>query len=656
MNPVILQNFPFRQVHLDFHTAGDIPDVGAGFDPEAFKKILTDAAVDSITLFSVCHHGYSYHPTNVGKMHPSLKFDLLGAQIRAAKEAGIRTQIYISAGGNERLAVEHPEWRECNPPGVWHWSSPSPLDPGFNKLCFNTAYMDHLCALTEEAVTRYPDAEGVFFDIILQNQCCCPKCIRDMYARGLDPHKEADRILFSREVLHGYYRRITELVRRVRPDMAINHNAGNPVLRDPEVVSCHSHLELESLPTGGWGYDHFPLSAGAARRSGLPFAGMTGKFHASWGEFGGIKHPNALRYECAAMLAAGARCNIGDQLHPCGMPDATTYRVIGEAFREVRTKEMYCVNAVNRVEIALISAEACHLNSDSDIGLSRILLESHFLFDVIRPDMDFSPYKLLIFPEGFVVEPDVKSRLETFFASGGKALFCGECITGLPFDIPAEIGAVSPYFPTYVLPAPEVCPDFVSTPFVVYGSNVRLVPAEGCLSLGDIYEPFYNRTLEHFCSHAQTPNRLTPSGSSLGMVAGSLALLAHPLFSIYRQNGSVVLRQFLEKTIALLLDGKRIVSSNLPSVARCTVTTDPQAHRDIVHLLYAPMVKRGGNTEIIEDLIPLSDIRLAVRTEHPVKSVRIVPDGETLDFSVENGCCRFTVNHFTCHAMIALEW
>ena len=42
----------FRQVHLDFHTAGSIPDVGAGFDPEAFAQMLEDAHVDSITCFS----------------------------------------------------------------------------------------------------------------------------------------------------------------------------------------------------------------------------------------------------------------------------------------------------------------------------------------------------------------------------------------------------------------------------------------------------------------------------------------------------------------------------------------------------------------------------------------------------------------------------
>jgi hypothetical protein len=54
---------------------------------------------------------------------------------------------------------------------------------------------------------------------------------------------------------------------------------------------------------------------------------MTGKFHQTWGEFGGFKRPEALRYECAAMLAFGARCSIGDQLHPSGEMNPDTYEL-----------------------------------------------------------------------------------------------------------------------------------------------------------------------------------------------------------------------------------------------------------------------------------------------------------------------------------------
>ena len=35
--------------------------------------------------------------------------------------------------------------------------------------------------------------------------------------------------------------------------------------------SYFTHLELESLPTGGWGYDHFPVSARYANTLGLEY-------------------------------------------------------------------------------------------------------------------------------------------------------------------------------------------------------------------------------------------------------------------------------------------------------------------------------------------------------------------------------------------------
>ena len=88
----------FRQVHLDFHTHGSIPGIGQKFAKEQFQQALQLGRIDSITLFSKCHHGYSYHPTQVGTPHPHLKFDLLAAQIEACREIGVRCPIYLSAG------------------------------------------------------------------------------------------------------------------------------------------------------------------------------------------------------------------------------------------------------------------------------------------------------------------------------------------------------------------------------------------------------------------------------------------------------------------------------------------------------------------------------------------------------------------------------
>lgn len=647
----------FRQVHLDFHTAGAIPGVGEKFDKKEFQKTLAEAAVDSITCFSVCHHGFAYHPTEVGTMHPNLKFDLLRAQIDAAHEVGIHVPVYISAGGNDVAAELHPEWRSMVPPGVCGWGTNSTLKPGFKKLCFNTGYLDFLCREIDEAVRRCPDADGIFLDIVFQRQCCCPKCIRDMLQLGLNPEDEKDRLEFDKKVMLDYYRRTTGAARKYNPSMPVFHNSGHLDQARPDLLQYFSHLELESLPTGGWGYDHFPQSAAFARKTGLEFLGMTGKFHGSWGEFGGVKHPNALRYECAAMLAQGARCSVGDQLHPGGKLDRSTYDLIGAAYREVREKEPFCKTAVNRAEIALISAEACgQKDRDCDIGAGRILLEGHFLFDVLHPVMDFSGYSLVIFPEGYVMTNDMKKRLEPYLRNGGKALFCGGGIQKLPFDFGAEMKETGEYFPTYLLPEPEMRPDFISTPFVIYGANVELKAAKG-KSLGKVYYPYFNRTLRHFCSHQHTPNRLEESGFDAGVIYGNLAAFAHPVFSVYRKNGAVALRQYVTKTIEFLLGEKRIIRSSLPSVARVAVAEDPVNRREIIHLLYANIVKRGENTEVIEDLPSLNDIELELNPSHPVGKVKLEPQGkETAFLKTNTGSVKLKVGSFTCHQMVSLEY
>ena len=79
----------FRQVHLDFHTSEKINGIGENFSKEQFQNALREGHVNSITVFSKCHHGWAYHPSEANAMHPGLSFDLLKAEIDAAHEIGV---------------------------------------------------------------------------------------------------------------------------------------------------------------------------------------------------------------------------------------------------------------------------------------------------------------------------------------------------------------------------------------------------------------------------------------------------------------------------------------------------------------------------------------------------------------------------------------
>jgi hypothetical protein len=666
----------FRQVHLDFHTSEHISDIGKAFDKKAWQKTLTEARVDSITLFSKCHHGWSYHPTKVGKVHPHLNFDLLRAQYDACKEIGIQAPIYLSAGVDNVASYEHPEWRQVTADGTYEGWVAGVLKPGFHTLDFFSPYLDYLCAQIREAVELFPDCNGIFLDIVSQRAICSRWGMDYMRSSGLDPEKKEDQERAMHAALERYYQHTTAAARSVRADMPVFHNSGHIQKGNRHVLQYFSHLELESLPTGGWGYDHFPASAQYSVHLGLDFLGMTGKFHTTWGEFGGYKHPNALRYECAAMLALNSKCSSGDQLHPSGQLDLATYRAIGAAYREVEAKEPWCRGARPVADIAILSSEAEngeHRQKAADDGAVRTLLEGHRLFAMIDREMDFSAWKMLILPDDIRVDAALKTRLDAYLAAGGKLLLSGE--SGLwkdrpefAFDIGAKHEGPSEFFPDYLLPAAHVRPDFVDSPLVMYLRSQRIRATSG-ESLGSVYDPYFNRTYAHFCSHQHTPYRTEPSGYDCGVLRGNIVYLAHPVFSLYRLYGAVAYRQYVDKVIGLLLGEKATLQTNLPSTARATLNHQAAERRYVLHLLYANTISRGGSMnlsggnlsasgptlEVIEDLLPLRGTTVTLKGLPPISRVTLEPQGKTLEFAQKGADLHLTVDEFTCHQMIALH-
>lgn len=608
-------------------------------------------------------------------MHPNLSFNLLRAQMDASKEIGVNVPIYISAGVDNVMAEEHPEWREISIEGAYQgWTGPINR-PGFKKMCFNSPYLDYLCDQIREAVRMFPEANGVFLDIIFQGECCCKWCLQDMEKQGLDANNQADRQAFARQVLEKYYRETTAACRCNDPNMPVFHNSGHVAKGNRDVLKYFSHLELESLPTGGWGYDHFPLSAKYAAQTGLDYMGMTGKFHTTWGEFGGYKHPNALRYECAAMLAFGSKCSVGDQLHPSGEMDMTTYKIIGAAYAEVEKKEPWCENAVNVADIALLSSEAETGDRIPDTGAGRILLEGHLLFDVIDRQADFGKYKMLILPDVIAVDAELEAKVNAFLAEGGKLLLTGKSglkkdRSNFAFDIGAEYAGESPFQPDYLDFGVQsiLAPEFLASPLVMYGKSQRVKPTTG-ESLVSIREPYFNRTWKHFCSHQHAP--AAKLSEYVGAVRkGNILYLAHPIFTIYYGQGAVAYKDYAVKAIRLLLGDDQTLTTNMPSTARVTLTEQPDEKRYVLHLLYANTIARGGNVtfspegfvrnssplEVIEDLLPLRNTEVALKLPKQIKSATLEPEIGSLPFKIKNGRIILKVEEFICHQMVALHY
>ncbi|MBQ0010946.1 MAG: beta-galactosidase trimerization domain-containing protein, partial [Ruminococcus sp.] len=653
----------FRQVHLDFHTSGEIEGIGSQFSREQFQAALKAGHVGSITLFSKCHHGYAYHPSKANTTHPHLDFDLLGAQIEAAHEIGVKTPIYISAGLDEKMAREHPDWLFRNPDESTEWVHDFHT-PGYHRFCMNSPYLDYLLDQIKEVLENY-DGDGIFLDIVGAFPCYCQHCVKKMRERGWDPYDPENAYKLGVETYLNYARRVRETVDSVKPGHPVFHNAGHLQAGRRDFAHTNTHLELESLPTGGWGYDHFPLSAAYARTLGMEFLGMTGKFHLSWGEFGGFKHPNALRYEVALSAANGAKCSIGDQLHPNGKMEMATYKLIGEAYKEIEEKEPWIDHVESVADIALLSQEALfsYMNPGKEplgknawkgsTGASRILLEGKYLFDMVDTEADFSKYKLIIMTDDSVIDRALADRLRAFVDNGGKILATGTSglIAGenrFAFDLGAKYVGTCGYQPSYLHPMFEM-DDLFDAPYVIKQSCEE-IEATGEV-IGERQNPYFNRTTFHFSSHKHTPNDPTKSYPAI-TVGEDGAYIAYRLFSEYAEDGPLIDKRVVQHVIDLLLAEDKTLTTSLPAQGVVTLMDQTEERRLINHLLYASPVKRGRNVEVIEDILPIYQTEVSLKIDVTPKRVYLAPQMQDIDFDYTDGLLTYTVPKLECHQMV----
>lgn len=653
---------PFRQVHLDFHNSGLIPELGEEFDPVEFALTLERAHVNSVTCFARCHHGYVYYNTHAfpERLHPNLKRDLLREQIDACHERGIRVPIYITVQWDHFTAEEHPEWLMVDADG--RFTGTPPHEPGFyRRLCLNSPYVGFLQSFTQEVLETLP-VDGLFFDIVDAPDCSCIHCRRAMRSVFLDPADPEARRVFGRGVLHRFQTGMTAFVRRFNSDCSIFYNAGHIGPRHRPLRDTYTHFELESLPSGGWGYMHFPLAMRYARTLDMDCLGMTGKFHTSWGDFHSFKNPAALEFECFHMLALGAKCSVGDQLHPSGRICPNTYALIGGVYKSVAEKEPWCRAARGLADIAILTPEAFgdKHQPKAAIGAVRMLQEGQHQFDIIDAEADLARYAVVILPDEVPLDEALTTKVSAYLGGGGALIASyrsGLRPDGKDFalgDFGLRLVGDAPYSPDFIIPGDEISGELAPGEYVMYLRGLEVTPGPGADRLAEVAAPYFNRTREHFCSH-----RHTPSSHNIrypGIVRkGSVIYFAHPIFTQYHANAPRWCKTLLLNALDMLLP-EPLVWAEVPSSAIVTVNEQADKNRWVLHLLHYVPERRGEDFDTIEDVIPLLDVRVSLRVPHPVDEVTLVPGDTPLSWDIQDGRINFTVPEVDGHQMISVAF
>lgn len=655
----------FRQLHLDFHTSPLIENIGVKFDSQKFIQQLQSAKVQSINIFAKCHHGLSYYPTKIGRQHPHLKFDLLGEMIKACKTAGITAPVYFTTGWEE-VAAEHAEWLEVNKHG--QLGDIDPFDASYykwRKLCHNKPeYIQYIKDQIDEIIELYGQVDGLWFDIVVQHNCVCQDCQESMIALGFDPKKDEDVQRHDYIVVERFMKEIKEFVSQRLPDGLVYFNGpyGPDGGYEPEYsidkkLEHMTHLEIESLPSDRWGYNHFPLFVNYHNKKDIEIIGMNGKFHTAWGDFGSLRNKEAMEYECFRMLSNGVKICIGDQMHPEGYLDPVVYKRIGEIFGEIEAREPWCVGARKQAQIGVISSNwGAFEKYQSDEGIMRMLLELQRPFDFLSAEDSFEDYKVIVLPDSISITKLMKTKLEKYVASGGKIIathYSGLAVgKGLRCEfMPVTFEKDNPYEPSYMKFEPKVMSEYEGFEFVIYKRGSLVKEKEGTEILAKVGNPYFNRTYREYCSHRQAPFKEMTDYPAM-IKNDSTVYIAYPIFADYMEYGAKILRDTFELALNECINIP-LVKSTLPSTAEITLMK--QDKRDILHVLHYVPQKKCTNIEIVDAKIPLHDQSFEVKRENEPQKVYLAPSMEKIEFEYVKGVVRFTIPIINGYEMVVME-
>jgi len=658
-----------RQVHLDFHTSEHIPDIGAQFNKKQFQQALQVGHVNHINVFAKCCHSWSYYPTKVGQQHPHLNFDLLGAEMEAAHEIGVKAPIYYIVGWSTNDAFNHPEWCARGKDGSYiginyDMNAPQTANKPFNSwrtLCWlpDGPYHQHILKQVEEICQRYKTLDGFWFDMYhILDHCYCENCLRRYKREGVDVTNAGAVEKSMASASQKHMQELRTIVAKYHPAATVFFNA-TPHVNNSEVFkqklyNMNTQQELEDLPSTWGGYDKLPLEAKYHLGKGNSVVAMSGKFHKAWGEFGGFKHPDAIKYESAAMIANGAACNFGDQLHPSGLMDMNTYRNIGKAYQYVEKIEQYGLGGVPYSKLGLWLT----LNEKSDRGVANMLLEMHYDF-VIADEENLQQLEMLIIPGHASLTSVQASLINEWVKKGGKLITFGkgpmnEAGTEFIVDIGASYVGSADFDFDFTRVITSIGKDVVSSPFLNYESAIRVKPGNAEV-LASVVEPYFGRTYSHYSSHRETPYRLQDAAHPAAIRYGNVIYFAHALDQLYFAHAVRMHRQLVQNAIDLLYPVRTLSVKNLPSAGRVSLLKQAKQSRYVAHLLYSPPLQRG-EVMVLEDFPPLQDVSVTVQVPEKISKVVQVPENKLLPFSRKGNAITVKVTTFSMHTGIVLEY
>lgn len=295
----------------------------------------------------------------------------------------------------------------------------------------------------------------------------------------------------------------------------------------------------------------------------------------------------------------------------------------------------------------------------------RMLSELHYSCTFINPDMDFSPYKLLVIPDSFDMSEELIKKLDDYISNGGKLLSSGTA--ALNRDKTAFAIKDYDYIKFCGLDKSKRAyfklnrgfKDYSDSVWSIYyyskdngeiGGTAVKMKNNGGKEIASYVSAYFDimKPGIHGCYY--TPPKEVTEFSSAILGENS----AHVSFDVFTDYGIYFLsaqKELVRQLIEELLPNPVVKTSDLPTTARITIAKKNEY--DLLHIKVTYPEHRNFRAIIEEHNVSEQGKTVFVKGKYV--AAQVVPNGEILKLTYENGYTGITLPRIVGYAMIMLK-